>query len=200
MEIGCCRKVSHDGQSYGTKHILSHQNSLLHVLADGHCSAIFFKGYIKRSFWNKLRLSEKSNNEKDDICWNQHVNGLKALDKFDKAVETSFNSELNKNMYGYKPVLSWVFLRFFVFREAISTGVLFVSIMIHFDRFWVIKSYDYILCYDIFVEINAKCNITKCYEYESEDVFLYLGILNTYIYDNKIYIVHIYNMVQGIVI
>lgn len=99
MEIGCCRKVSHDGQSYGTKHILSHQNSLLHVLADGHCSAIFFKGYIKRSFWNKLRLLEKSNNEKDDICWNQPVNGLKALDKFDKAVETSFNSELNNSHF-----------------------------------------------------------------------------------------------------
>lgn len=37
--------------------------------------------------------------------------------------------------------------------------------MIYFGKFWVIISNIYILCYNMFVEINTKCNIEKCYKY-----------------------------------
>lgn len=30
------------------------------------------------------------------------------------------------------------------------------------------------MCYNIFVQINAKCKIAKSYKYESGDVFLFL--------------------------
>lgn len=50
--------------------------------------------------------------------------------------------------------------------------------MIYFGRFWVIISNIYILCYNMFVEINTKCNVEKCYKYVL-GVYFFSWRLNT---------------------
>lgn len=77
----------------------------------------------------------------------------------------------------------------------ISAVVLLVVIMIQFGRFWVMISNNCILCNNIFVEINSKYNVAKCYKYVSGGggVFLSLGIWSTYIIINTFTIIKFQN-------